>query len=59
MISDLYTPKQLEVLRTVLWRNDWRLLINYGAVRSGKTVIDNDVFLMELRRIRKNLFKIS
>ncbi|WQH18362.1 PBSX family phage terminase large subunit [Lactiplantibacillus plantarum] len=59
MISDLYTPKQLEVLRTVLWRNDWRLLINYGAVRSGKTVIDNDVFLMELRRIRKLADKLE
>ncbi|KRL48035.1 PBSX family phage terminase [Lactiplantibacillus paraplantarum DSM 10667] len=39
-------------MKTVLQRNDWRLLINYGAVRSGKTVIDNDIFLMELRRIR-------
>lgn len=53
MISNLYTPKQIEVLKTVLRRKDWRLLINYGAVRSGKTVVDNDVFLMELRRIRK------
>lgn len=53
MLTDLYTPKQIEVMKTVLSRNDWRLLINYGAVRSGKTVIDNDVFLMELRRVRK------
>lgn len=53
MLTDLYTPKQIEVMKTVLSRNDWRLLINYGAVRSGKTVIDNDAFLMELRRVRK------
>lgn len=50
-ISELYTPKQIQVLKT-LRRTDWRLLINYGAVRSGKTVVDNDVFLMELRRVR-------
>jgi PBSX family phage terminase large subunit len=53
MLTDLYTPKQIEVMKTILTRHDWRLLINYGAVRSGKTVIDNDVFLMELRRVRK------
>lgn len=51
-VSDLYTPKQIKVLQT-LKRDDWRLLINYGAVRSGKTVVDNDAFLFELRRIRK------
>ena len=32
---------------------DWRFLINHGAKRSGKTVIDNDLFLMELMRVRK------
>lgn len=52
VISDVYTPKQIEVLRA-LQRNDWRLMINYGAVRAGKTVVDNDAFLMELRRVRK------
>ena len=29
-------------------------MINHGAVRAGKTVIDNDVFLMELLRAKKN-----
>lgn len=51
-VKELYTPKQIQVLHT-LKRKDWRLLINYGAVRSGKTVVDNDVFLFELRRVRK------
>lgn len=46
-------------MKTVLGRDDWRLLINYGAVRSGKTVVDNDVFLMELRRIRKLADKLE
>lgn len=31
----------------------WHILINHGAVRTGKTVLDNDLFLMELMRIRK------
>ena len=52
VISDVYTPKQIEVLKA-LQRDDWRLMINYGAVRAGKTVVDNDAFLMELRRVRK------
>lgn len=51
-LSDLYTKKQIEVIRS-LNRTDWRLLINYGAVRSGKTIVDNDIFLLELQRVRR------
>ncbi|MCP9356552.1 PBSX family phage terminase large subunit [Liquorilactobacillus satsumensis] len=58
-ITDLYSPKQIDVMKTVLHRHDWRLLINYGAVRSGKTVIDNDIFLMELRRVRMLADKVD
>lgn len=29
------------------------MVINHGAKRSGKTIINNDLFLMELRRIKK------
>lgn len=50
-LSDLYTKKQLEVLQK--YKAGFRLMINYGAKRSGKTVIDNDLFLMELRKVRK------
>lgn len=32
---------------------DWKYLINYGAVRSGKTFIDNILFLLELRVVKK------
>lgn len=28
-------------------------MVNYGAVRAGKTQIDNDLFLLELKRVRK------
>ena len=51
-LNDLYTPKQIEVLKTVRNR-PWHILINHGAVRTGKTVLDNDLFLMALMRVRK------
>lgn len=52
MINELYSPKQQEVLDFAL-NTDFFMLINHGAKRSGKTVIDNDLFLFELRRVRK------
>lgn len=49
-IDSLYTRKQQEVLR---WHfaHDYFMLINHGAVRTGKTFLDNDIFLSELKRI--------
>ncbi|WP_346344536.1 PBSX family phage terminase large subunit [Levilactobacillus brevis] len=47
-----YTKKQVEVFKQ-FDRDDWSLMINSGAVGSGKTVIDNDMFLRELLRIGK------
>ena len=53
-----YTPKQIEILRAC--RNtDWFLLINHGAKRSGKTQLDNDIFLQELIRARKTADKLG
>lgn len=52
MIDELYHSKQLEVLDFAL-NNDYFMLINYGAKRTGKTIINNDLFLLELRRVRK------
>lgn len=52
MLSNIYTPKQIEILKAC--RNtDWFMLINHGAKRSGKTQLDNDLFLTELRNVRK------
>lgn len=51
-LAELYTPKQIEVLSATRAR-DWFMLINSGAKRSGKTVINNDLFLMELRRVKR------
>ncbi len=57
-LSNLYTKKQTQVIKT-LNRNDWKLMINYGAVRSGKTVVDNDIFLLELLRIKEVADKLG
>ncbi len=51
-LNDLYTPKQQEVLRYA-FNHDYFMLINHGAKRTGKTVIDNDLFLYELKRVRR------
>lgn len=52
MLSDIYTPKQIEILKACR-NSDWFMLINHGAKRSGKTQLDNDLFLNELRKVRK------
>lgn len=51
-LSNLLTTKQRLVLMRYEFGN-WKYLINYGAVRSGKTFIDNFLFLLELRKVRK------
>lgn len=51
-LNDLYSAKQQEVLRFAM-NKDYFMLINHGAKRSGKTVVDNDLFLHELRRVKQ------
>lgn len=51
-IDKIYTKKQQEIYRDTQSK-DWFILINHGAVRSGKTVLNNDLFLKELLRVRK------
>lgn len=51
-LSDIYTKKQIEVFKQTR-RRDWNTLINHGAQRSGKTIIDNDLFIEELRMVKK------
>ena len=46
----LYSPKQQRVIRRYFQRRPY-MLINHGAVRTGKTTIDNEVFLSELMLI--------
>lgn len=52
MISDVYTTKQIQVLNETV-KKDWFITLLHGAKRSGKTKINNDLFLFELRRVRK------
>lgn len=49
-LSDYLAPKQLEVLHTYL-HDDFNMLVLTGAIRSGKTFIDNLLFIFELRRV--------
>lgn len=51
-LINLLTKKQIEVLQSYL-NDDWKYLILNGAVRAGKTVIDNYLFLLELKRIKQ------
>lgn len=48
-LDNLFTTKQLEVLDQVVNDPTWSLMINYGAVRAGKTFVDNFVFLLDVR----------
>ena len=57
-LDRLYTDKQIGILRRSISR-DWYMMINHGAVRAGKTKLDNDLFLMELKRVKKNAAKVG
>lgn len=50
-LEALYTKKQIEILKTVE-SQDWFMLINHGAKRTGKTILNNDLFLKELIRVK-------
>lgn len=52
-LDKLYTTKQQDVLKRSKNR-DWFMMINHGAVRAGKTVLDNDLFLLEVVRAKNN-----
>ena len=51
-LNNLYSPKQQEVLKFA-FNSDYFMLINHGAKRSGKTIVDNDIWLQDLMRVRK------
>lgn len=54
-IDRIYHAKQQQVLQRAMG-GDYFMLINHGAKRSGKTVLDNDLFLYELMRAKRNAF---
>ena len=51
-VTDLLTSKQAEVLHAYQTK-PFKIMILTGAVRSGKTFIDNFLFLYELKRTAK------
>lgn len=51
-ITDFFTPKQVKVFHTYKTK-PFKIMILSGAVRSGKTFIDNVLFLDELKRVAK------
>ena len=57
-LNKLYTPKQIEILKRTN-TSDFFILGLHGAKRTGKTVINNDIFLRELRRVRMIADKLN
>lgn len=57
-VHNLYHKKQIEALNFA-YTTDYFMLINSGAKRTGKTVLNNDLFLNELRKVRKNANKLG
>lgn len=51
-LNDVLTPKQAKVLNAYLTK-PFKIMILNGAVRSGKTHIDNYLFIYELRRVAR------
>ena len=51
-ITDFFTPKQAKVFHFYRTK-PFKIMILSGAVRSGKTFIDNVLFLNELKRVAK------
>lgn len=58
MITELYHEKQIKVLKYAM-NEDYFMLINHGAKRTGKTILNNDLFLFELRRVRDIANKLN
>ena len=48
-----YTEKQNVIYNDINTLDDWSILLLHGAVRTGKTKFNNDVFLDELIRVRR------
>lgn len=52
VLDQILTHKQKQVLHSYL-HDDWKIMILSGAFRAGKTVMNNYIFVMELKRIAK------
>lgn len=57
VLNKYFTEKQQMVLKQFFNNPHWSLMINYGAVRSGKTIANNYCFILSLISIRKQADK--
>lgn len=57
VLNKHFTEKQQMVLKQFFNNPHWSLMINYGAVRSGKTIANNYCFILSLISIRKQADK--
>lgn len=55
-LNAIYTPLQQEIYRRCV-NDDYFMLINHGAKRAGKTILNNDLFLQELMLVRQTADK--
>ena len=53
ILAKHFTLKQQMVLSQFVNNHYWNLMINYGAVRSGKTVANNYCFILSLLKVRE------
>ena len=53
VLNKHFTQKQQMVLNQFINNKDWSLMINYGAVRSGKTVANNYCFRITSTYVEK------
>ena len=58
-LAKIYTLKQIEVLKHVRRNKKLYILILHGAKRAGKTVTVIDIFLNELREVKKRAEKFG
>lgn len=56
--DNVLTLKQQKIFH-ILGNLKWKVCVNHGAVRSGKTYLNNLLFLDELRRVRNTADKLG
>src|SRR5690606_862926 len=55
-LDAIYTELQQDIFKRCV-NNDYFMLINHGAKRAGKTVLNNELFLQELMLVRQTADK--
>lgn len=56
-LKKLYTDKQIQALKCI--NKDFWVLTQHGAKRAGKTISNNDLFLLEVKRVRDTANRLN